>query len=294
MESCTFFENLDWGEKNDTGVNASLDYSVDDTCIERSHVFGGLAKFDGHNDDDNWSNIATSLVIPTIEKIWESCSALPTLVHTGFHAYQKDKCVRNTKVLSFEMNKLFVTNQNKTGLLYFIIEKSAGALSANLEMTALPTTAIEFQCRQHYARIAYENKIDGNTLFLYRISPVACNVLPSNVNVLSHSTRGKFTTVHKARWTQTTETGDFILGSSQISFPNRCGKYIVEIYPIAGLNSRSLKDRPMQFFSLYFPLCKERFTTMGYKMVSKDQDSFSSIPKIPKKRKRDYVEEFII
>jgi hypothetical protein len=217
------------------------------------------------------------------------------LVNKGFHAYQKSEKKENTKALSFSRGQ-FVTNQNKTAILYFIVNKSEGSIPCYLEMLASKENdQLDFKVLRKRGRVCDQIRNNKTAACLYRIVKTDDDVIPCHINVVGNMDRdldGQWGSVYSV-----CERGvrrdkrDFrgqqlpLLASGEINLPVSAGKYIIMVYPLMGLYTKKVEMRTAQNLCLYFPTTSptasgdEFFSIDCFKMVSRESSKDSSINK---------------
>ena len=274
-----------------------LDNNVEMTPENQGeYIFSKLQMFDNIEDTQLSQNELDTILSMIISDVWAQVDRnfVPNcekfhLSHTGFHAYQKTVDNLNSKVISFEKKNLFVTNQNKSGVLYFTIEKEYGNLEAMIELISSENN---FICKK-----LNRGSLDllNDSCGLYQISKTIYPRIQPNVNVvndLKHEiTHNKLTLLKDDRTRLIDDLKYHVITNDVVKFPIKAGRYVLIIYPYVGLVQKPhTKTRPFQCFSLVFPSKNQVFRTQFYKIVSKDLE-LKVEQKMKRKRKRALQEE---
>lgn len=205
-------------------------------------------------------------------------------INTGFHATKK--YLTNNKEISWHNNDLFVCNQNRTAILYFIISKKEDGESPPCFIQMVTPNQAKFndieikKYRGTYSPI----EIEDNIAMLYNIVECDYDEIPSDMNIVG----GNYKRNEIQNWNKVdvskniypSQDGEnYVLASQEIILPYKKGKYSVLIYPLIGLNTNYRKCKCFQKISLVFPYeapfhvfggIRERFDTKLFRMVSKD------------------------
>jgi hypothetical protein len=207
-----------------------------------------------------------------------SLDVVPALINHGFHSFQSAVIGQeNKKLESFQERQLFITNSNKTGILYFIIEKTEGDFPCSLEMWGAHAAA-------HFKPI-YTN--DNSPLaMLFRVIPLHDheNSLTYSQNLLGKNEEhlwGEIDSLGEEGATKDNHNFDtedpssfHPLAAGSVTLPLKRGRYLVAIQPVKGLlNSKSIESRGYQHTALRFLSSNGEETIYKgqvYKCASKD------------------------
>lgn len=198
---------------------------------------------------------------------------VPSLINHGFHSFQSAVIGQeNKKLESFQERNLFITSSNKTGILYFIIEKKEGEYPCSLEMwgghaaahfkpiytndnSPLAMLYRVIPLHDHESSLTYsQNLLGKNEDHLWREIPTLSNIYSGNHEDDASSFRP--------------------LAADYIALPAKRGRFLVAIQPVKGvLNSKSIDSRGYQHTALRFVQKNGEETIykgQAYKCASKD------------------------
>jgi hypothetical protein len=193
-------------------------------------------------------------------------------VSQGYHCYQKQNTRPNGKLESFNQRGYFVTNQNKSGLLWMIVEKGPGVKHCRLELlcpapkTPPPrvgegggttsTANLQKFCRgRNGDYIIKEPEVVG----AFRVIPTAfVDIVPSTMDIIGDFNNmrrmingwNRLKKVKEEKEPRRVSTGAEyeVLASSRLPLPEREGRFLICYYPLQGLGGRNrVKDRLGEF-----------------------------------------------
>jgi hypothetical protein len=238
------------------------EFSPQDACI--ADIDGILDAFmDG-----------TSLSVPTEEH------SETNLVDMGFHAYQKAKKGQvNKKIESFNERRLFVINNNKTGILYFLVDKpqTLRPESGKVALWGYDRTNDFHDAKRVPKKIS--GAFDTNTAFLYKVVPVHSTAeLIDTANCAKDISDGTWFTsvVNRDPQSLSPDVDDpaaELLSERSIHLPEMAGRFMIAVYPLMGYagvkGGRSVTKRGYQRATISFGPTK-LFKGPMYKICSKD------------------------
>ena len=189
------------------------------------------------------------------------------VVHHDFYAYEKSTSGVENRRSSYNTRNLFVCNQNRTGMLYFILEKGLGCINGFINISQEPSHVLQ-QEQASLKTFRRSNIASYDTIGLFRITETDSDTLCDNENILGDIN------AYNSGWKPISLTKKkqlLLLASSPISLPYHQGRFLVSYYVLKGISGGiNVDGRMSQNVSLSFPELGLEFKSKMFKLVTKD------------------------